>query len=431
MEYYVELRPGIRVKRVTSGPQQHFFGYYDKSPWNRPGNLMLAMETEVGPEVPAPSNVASIGVIDVENGLQFNPLVETRAWNWQQGAMAQWIPPDYEKAFLYNHEKKGQLISIVYDLTSHQKMEIPYPIYTIGPYGRYALSLNFARLARLRPGYGYASDVGAGIDELAPDDDGVFLVNMRTGDRQLIISLADLAGFNLPQQSIARDAHWVNHLSLSPGGQRIAFLHRFNLPGGGFSSRLITANRDGTDLYVLADTKVSHYSWYNDYQILAWARKPRITSRLQNIGLAWVFLRHLRKWTRRYTSGWARQTLIGDAYLLFTDGSKVFESIGEGDLITDGHCSFSPNKRWILTDTYPDNARYQTLILYDMYAKKRYDIAKFYAPPKFNGAVRCDLHPRWNYTGTQICVDSAHSGKRQMYVVHLPKQGNELYESFP
>ncbi len=33
-----------RVHAVTRGPKHHFFGYYDKSPWNRRGHRILAHE---------------------------------------------------------------------------------------------------------------------------------------------------------------------------------------------------------------------------------------------------------------------------------------------------------------------------------------------------------------------------------------------------
>jgi putative transposase len=32
---------------------------------------------------------------------------------------------------------------------------------------------------------------------------------------------------------------------------------------------------------------------------------------------------------------------------------------------------------------------------------------------------RCDLHPRWSPDGRQVCIDSAHEGERQMYIVDV------------
>lgn len=35
----------IAVETMTSGPLQHFFGYFGMNPWNQSENLMLALET--------------------------------------------------------------------------------------------------------------------------------------------------------------------------------------------------------------------------------------------------------------------------------------------------------------------------------------------------------------------------------------------------
>ena len=93
--------------------------------------------------------------------------------------------------------------------------------------------------------------------------------------------------------------------------------------------------------------------------------------------------------------------------------------LGEGILTEDGHCSYSPDGRWLLTDTYPVAEPYRTLILYDLLEDRRVDIGRFYSPPEITGEIRCDLHPRWNRDGTQICFDSVHEGHRQLYIVDV------------
>ncbi len=43
----------------------------------------------------------------------------------------------------------------------------------------------------------------------------------------------------------------------------------------------------------------------------------------------------------------------------------------------------------------------------------------FHERPHVRGDWRCDLHPRWNRSGTQVSFDSVHTGDRQVYVVDL------------
>ncbi|MBC7289368.1 MAG: hypothetical protein H5T86_15270, partial [Armatimonadetes bacterium] len=46
-------------------------------------------------------------------------------------------------------------------------------------------------------------------------------------------------------------------------------------------------------------------------------------------------------------------------------------------------------------------------------------IGRFFSPPELSGEIRCDLHPRWNRAGDKVCIDSAHTGVRQMYVLDV------------
>ena len=82
---------------------------------------------------------------------------------------------------------------------------------------------------------------------------------------------------------------------------------------------------------------------------------------------------------------------------------------------------FLPGTQWLVTDTYPDrtDGSRQRLILYDIEKDRCIDIATLRAvEPYVLDAVgdKCDLHPRWNRAGTRICVDSSHTGTRQMHI---------------
>ena len=116
---------------------------------------------------------------------------------------------------------------------------------------------------------------------------------------------------------------------------------------------------------------------------------------------------------------WATQRDIGNRYFLFDDQSDKVELIADGVLTTDGHCSYSPDGRWVLTDSYPDRERMRTLILYRPDDNYRVDIGRFFSPKELDGEIRCDLHPRWSRDGQKVCIDSAHEGHRQMYVLDV------------
>ena len=87
------------ARPVTRGTAHHFFGYYEKSPWNASGGLLAAHEVDFNDRPPGADDRARIGLVHLADGARFQPLAETRTWNWQQGSMLQWHPADAEAAF--------------------------------------------------------------------------------------------------------------------------------------------------------------------------------------------------------------------------------------------------------------------------------------------------------------------------------------------
>ncbi|TMG83045.1 MAG: hypothetical protein E6H78_13340, partial [Betaproteobacteria bacterium] len=76
--------------------------------------------------------------------------------------------------------------------------------------------------------------------------------------------------------------------------------------------------------------------------------------------------------------------------------------------------------KWVLNDTYPDGYDMRTLMLFRWADGERIDLARLHSPKsRWWGEIRCDLHPRWSRDGTKVCIDSVHTGERQMHVVEL------------
>ncbi|MCK4282902.1 MAG: hypothetical protein KAX44_01190 [Candidatus Brocadiae bacterium] len=371
---------------VTSGPGHHFFGYYDKTPWDATGRYILALETGFADRPPEPDDVAAVGLIDTENDCAWQPLTQTTAWNWQQGAMLQWLPGASDRLIVYNCLHKGHFAGVIRHAFRDEERLLPRPVYALSPDGRTAFSTNFARIADTRPGYGYVGLADPWKDDPHPEDDGIYWMDIEKGEHRLIISLARIAACR-PDGSMESAKHWFNHVQVNTDGSRFAFLHRWRKPEEPhWRTRLFTADPDGSDVHCVADHEmVSHYDWRRPDHILAWAR----------------------------------QHDIGDGYFLFTDRSDGRKVLGKGTLTKDGHCSYSPDRRWILTDEAPDSEHKGTLLLYRPDDGERVDIGRFFSPLQLAGEIRCDLHPRWSRDGRQICFDSAHEGGRQVYVMDV------------
>ncbi|HSI82302.1 MAG TPA: hypothetical protein VK970_00890 [Candidatus Methylacidiphilales bacterium] len=385
------IHPAVDIRAITRG-RHHYFGYYDKSPWDPTGRYVLGMEAPFMDRPPRADDVAIVGMTDLQRGGEWIPLAETHAWNWQQGSMLQWLGQSSRVIFNDRHDgpapRDSHLISRVLDVHSGETRTLDRPIYAVNRTGTAAVSLNFARLQHQRPGYGYPGVEDAWRTVLEPADDGLYALDIATGKSRLIMSTAEVAQHQRTPEFDGR-LHRFNHVQFGADPQRFAFLHRYKgleeRSSAVGQTRLFTLNLDGTGLYCLSDCQlVSHYDWRGGDAILAWAR------------------RHDQ----------------GDHYYLFTDRTPHVECIGREVLPCDGHCSFSPDLQWVLTDTYPDAEDFRTLILYHVATGERIDIGRFHAPP-MEWQIRCDLHPRWNRDGTQICIDSLHEGVRQMYVLDV------------
>ncbi len=375
----------LNAHAVTSG-SHHFFGYYDKSPWDATGRYLLALQVPFMDRQPTPDDAATVGMIDLQDDNKWIPLDETLAWCWQQGTMLQWLPTEPDQKIIYNQRDGDKFISLVRDVHTGETYALPRPIYTIN--GHQALSVNFARLNRTRPGYGYVGveDTGAEVDY--PDDDGIYWMDLETGDERLIITYEQMRNFH-PTDTMSSGQHWFNHLTFAPDGSNFIWLHRWQHPlhpQRQWVDRLVSAKPNGTEICLVADDYfVSHFDYYSEEQIVAWSR----------------------------------QAGVGERYFRYTRCTDQRDIIGEAVFSVDGHCSFAPDRKWMLTDTYPDDEHIRTLILFEMATGRRVDIGRFYAPPEFVGPTRCDLHPRWSRDGRQVCIDSAHEGERQMYVIDV------------
>ncbi len=402
------------ARAVTAGPMHHFFGYYDKCPWDADGRRLLAHRVSFCDRPPRADDEAVVGIVHLDRDNRFEPIGPTAAWNFQQGAMLQWLGPDHRRRVAYNRRDERSWVTVIRDLDTATERLLERPVAAIDRGGRRALGLNFARLAEMRPGYGYAglADPGAALDR--PEDDGIHLLDLASGCSRLLLSIAEIASYQGSRAAI--DAkHWINHVFFNPDGSRFCLIHNWKERSGAIRSRLLSAGVDGSDLCCLADDGMaSHFDWRNSQQLLAWVRKPPVTggagARLVSLtGRSW-FRRPPVSWAlqlirRSGAVGWARQRVVGDRFLLFTDQSSVAEDVGLDVLREDGHCSYSPDGRWILMDTYPHEDHRRALFLYDTVEGRRIELGSFFSMPELESEIRCDLHARWNRDGTRVCIE--------------------------
>ena len=386
------------ITRVSPDDAEHeyFFGYYDKSPWDISDRYMLCIKAQNTWSDVSPREKADILIIDTEADMNDPKRVikvgETRAWNVQQACMLQWLGPDYQSRIIYNDYREGKYCSVILNLKTKQERVIWAPVYTVSSDGKFALTLDFSRLYNLRPGYGYYNvpEHTQGVN--LPDTPAIWKVDLKTGKVMELFKYTDFAYYQpRPEMKSQRAVHKVNHLMLNPSNNRFMVLYRWFI-GTRKYTRLITCNVDGSDMFVLSDDDmVSHCFWKNDKQIIAFENKKE----------------------------------EGVGYYLMDDMTKHYYHCWP-EMKDDGHPSFSPNGKLIVTDTYPNRERISCLKIMDGDVRKgNIDIvAKVFSPFKYDNNTRCDLHPRWNHASNKICFDAVFEGHRGVYVVDLKKNDN-------
>ncbi|MGB3290726.1 MAG: hypothetical protein WBA83_15745 [Burkholderiaceae bacterium] len=408
-------------RRFGAGDKHHFFGYYNKSTWDRANRRVLALQVPMMDARLTPELEAEVGYFDTEQGDAFHVVDRTRAWNWQMGAQLQWVDGISDSKIIYNVRNEDQAAvyagfgSRIRDIHTGQSRDLPLPIYVVAPNGKYALSVDYRRLYITHETIGYSEHGGPFRVDLCPADDGIRIMDLDSGAHHMLVSYDALKRFH-HRASMDKAIHWVSHIEINPASSRILFLHRWTERVEDetcFLHRLITMAPDGSDMRLLecsdhplpqladgfdpnsvgtfdyekSEYQISHPLWCDDERIIVWG--PHASS---------------------------------IHYHLYEDreGGAV-QVVGDGILTENGHMSFSPtDKRWLLSDTYPDSTTHERILfLFNVVDGSKIDLGSFYADPGLKKENRCDLHPRWNRDGSRVCIDSVHENERRMYEIDV------------
>jgi hypothetical protein len=370
-----------------------FFGFHDNSPFSYDNKKLLANKANFDLKMPKKDDALDIGYFDGEDFKNFNKVASSRSWSWHLGCKLQWVGKS--NYLVFNDHIDGSNMARCINIDNGHEKILPSSLGSVSPDGRWGIGYSFARVQKCMPGYGYIQDTDeAEIDSLIPTNSGIYKIDMDSGIKKNILNISDLAEFNTtPSMKDAK--HFFTHTQISPDSKRFMFLHRWIHPNKNIDkrfSRLVVCDINGSILDILNTLEmVSHIGWQDSNHIIAYCRLPDQDNQ----------------------------------YGLFKIGDPdATEVVGKGILTSDGHPSFDSTKRWIITDTYPNRRRVQTLILYDVLDKKKYDIAKLFMPKDYQSPSSdfhwaCDLHPRWDKHSRFLCFDSTFNGHRSLCTIDL------------
>ena len=361
-----------------------FCGYYDYFPISNDCKKLLyqCVKKRANPN----EDKSEIGYVDIKTK-KYYKIIDTSAWCWQQGSRLHWSEGN-NHIILYNDIDNMDYCTRMFDLNKNEIIKTIKPaLYDISKNEKFGISINFSRLQRLRPGYGYYNLADETINEKAPKHDGLFYLDLKTGEKKLLVDLYSLA--KSVDKSLNNN-HYINHVSISPNNDKIMFFHIWTeKKWPGWMTRLCIYDLQTNSLKIIEDKKlVSHYCWIdNKKMIITCADKDNKSVE----------------------------------YRLYDIERNDYKVLPEKQLNEDGHPTYIGNDSFI-SDTYPNNNLMQTVFKYDYSKKLKTVYATVFGDPRLTGEYRCDLHPK--VKKNIIVFDTTYkNNKRSILVLKLKERG--------
>ncbi len=385
------------VRQLTSGPSHHFYGYIGhagNSPYSADGRYLVALRTTFQDRMPGPQDAAEIVLLDAQKNYAETKIDETRGWNPQQGAMIYWNPGQPSRQFFFNDRdpKTGRVFTAIYDVVDRKRVREyrfdtqPVANGGVKQDGGMFAAINYARMARLRPVTGYPGTWDWTGDVLHPSDDGLFVVDVKTGERKLIVTfqqMRDMLAARHPQ--IDKKPLFLNHTLWNREGDRIFFFVRGDFGAKDRINVPMTVKPDGSGLVEQRIFIGGHPEW--DF-------KSRLLGRVED------------------------KLIVYDSLKM-----EIVDTIGGPEMFRDpeGDTALSRDGRLLVNGATTGATMHYTIV-------RRAD-KTFIKTEDFNrtgyegGDLRIDPAPCWNRAGDRFAFPAlAKDGTRQMFEVRVTER---------
>jgi len=389
------------IKQITTGPDHHLFGYIGQSltiPWNASGKRILTLSSPFIDHLPDGSEPAGVNLVHTDkkdgNFLKVEKIDESLGWNPQQGTMFYWNPENPENQFFFNDrdKKTGKVFTVLYDIEKKKRVrEFRFEDTPVGnggvcPVGGSYLAINYARMARLRAVTGYkgTTDWTEGIT--APENDGIFKVDINSGKMKLLVSFKTMLE-EIEKKGIDTEgeALFINHTLWNRDGNLFCFFIRAGWKKDGRKKKrtnvFCTMNADGTGLVIDRPFIGGHPEW--------------------GIG----------------------QQMIGrkgdDQIIIDIINEKIVGKIGSPESIPnpEGDISLSPSGKWFVNGYGKNGNNYYNII---RLADGEWTRSEGINKGEYSGDIRIDSAPRWNRNNNQVLIQGiAKDGTEQLFVISI------------
>ena len=389
--------PRLEVGQLTTGPLHHFFGYIghvQNVPWNKSGRYILTLRTSVRDHLPSGDEPADILLLDTHDNYKPRVAAQTRAWNPQQGTMLYWNPEAQDTQFFFNDRDPAtnKVFCVLFDVSRGERVreyrfeESPVGNGGVAQRGGKFLAINYGRMANLRRVTGYAGAFDWTGETKHPADDGVFVIEVNTGQRKLLASFAQLAEqLRSVEPAIDQQALFINHTLWSRDDSRIYFYVRggWDRPGPRVNVPVVI-NADGSNLRPLKHFIGGHPEWLDGTRLIG--------------------------------------TYNNDQVIYDTDAMQVTGKLGDAKLFPKpgDDIALSPSGHWFVNGYRIGHENFYAFL--NLKDGRSVTSGPFNVRGWTDGDLRIDPAPCWNRESNQILIsaladDADHT--RQLFLIKL------------
>ena len=385
----------LEIEQITQGPQNHFFGYIghvQNIPWNGSERYLLSLRVGFHDRMPSADDAADIVLLDAEDHYAARKVEETRAWNPQQGTMMYWNPDAPDTQFFFNDRDPAtnRIFCVLFDIEQNRRVreyrfdDTPFGNGGVNQSGGSFAGINYGRMARLRPVTGYPEAYDWNPGAAHPEDDGVFVVDVATGAKRLLVSFRQMRDALVERHPhIDKTPLFINHTLWNRDGDRLFFFVR-----GNFNRRPervnmpMTVRADGSEL---TEQRV-FIGGYPEWELGA-----------NMIGTV----------PREAADGSVAEGDGEERLILYeSERQQIIQELGSSEIFPDpgNDVALSPDAKWIVQG-FEEEAK-------NAYAVYRRSDGAWAHTPWFDqrqydsGDLRIDAAPKWNRSNDQILFSS-------------------------
>jgi hypothetical protein len=258
----------------------------------------------------------------------------------------------------------------------------------VSPTGEFFLAINYGRLARLRPVTGYPGAADATASSLAPTSDGIFRVDIATGDRRLLVSYDRLRRLlRKGQRRVDKAELYINHTLISRSGEYVYFFTRGRIGKQSMDVNVpCSVKLDGTGL-TTHDSIGGHPEWDAGTVVIGAEGERQVCYDIV--------------------------------------GREIVGQIATPEILPrpGGDIALSWDGNWLACGFATADRKFNRYAIVRRSDNAYAHSVKFSRGPYQRGALRIDAAPSWSRDGSAILANGvAEDGTRQMFLIEIECQ---------